>query len=78
MAIEGKKKVAIYLDAADYEYVKSFVETTRFQGGMSGYIDSFLKTTASTLRAAKYVQGKKLTLAQLLKFSLEGLKADLT
>ena len=78
LAIEGKKKVQVYVDEANYEYVKSFIETTRFQGGMSGFFDSYLGATARTLRSAKYVHGKKLTMAQLLRFSLKGLKADLT
>lgn len=77
MAIAGKKRYAIYVDEANYEYVKSFIETTRFQGGMSGFIDSYLGATAKTLRAAQYVKGKKLTMTQLLRFGLEGLKADL-
>ena len=78
MAVEGKKRYAIYVDEDTFEYVKSFIETTRFQGGMSGFIDSYLKATARTLRSANYVKGKKLTMKQLLKFGLEGLKADLT
>jgi len=77
LAIKGKKKVQVYVDEANYEYVKSFIETTRFQGGMSGFFDSYLGATARTLRAAEYVKGKKLTMAQLLKLGLEGLKADL-
>ncbi len=78
MAIVGKKKVQIYVDEAEYEYIKSFIETTRFKGGMSGYFDTYMKSTARTLRAAKYVEGKKLTLKQLLKLGMEGLKADLS
>ena len=78
LAVQGKKKIQVYVDEANYEYVKSFIETTRFQGGMSGFFDSYLGSTARTLKAAKYVKGKKLTVAQLLKFGLEGLRADLT
>lgn len=78
MAVQGKKRYAIYVDEAEYEYIKSFIETTRFKGGMSGYFDTYMKATARTLRAANYVQGKKLTLKQLLKLGVEGLKADLS
>lgn len=77
MAVDGKKKIQVYVVESDYEYIKSFIETTRFKGGMSGFFDSYLRATARTLRAANYVQGKKLTLRQIVKLGLAGLKEDL-
>jgi hypothetical protein len=77
MAVDGKKKIQVYVVESDYEYIKSFIETTRHKGGMSGFFDSYLRATARTLRAANYVQGKKLTLRQIVKLGLAGLKEDL-
>lgn len=77
MAIAGKKKIQIYVDEENYEYVKGFLETTRFKGGMSAFVDTYLGSTAKTLRAANYSKGKKLSLAKLLKIGVEGLKQEI-
>lgn len=72
MAVKGKRRIAIYVDGDDYDYVASFLEITKYKGGMSAFMDAHLKTTAKTLRASEYVQGKKLTVKQLLKFAVKG------
>ena len=77
MAVAGKKKIQVYVDEKNYEYVKSFIETTRFKGGMSQYFDTYLASTARTLRAARYVEGKKLSMAQIIRFGLKGLQEDI-
>lgn len=73
MAVAGKKPYQIYLDPENTEYVKSFLETTRFKGGFSAFMDTYLRSVAKTLKAAKYVEGKKLTVAQMFKIGVKGL-----
>lgn len=72
MAVKGKRKISIYVDGETYDYVSSFLETTKYKGGMSAFMNAHLETTAKTLKASRYVQGKKMTVKQLLKFAVKG------
>ena len=77
MAVKNKKKYAVYLDEENAEYVKSFLETTKNKGGLSGVVDGYIKTMAITLRASGYKAGqKRITPAQMLRIGISGLKQD--
>ena len=78
MAIKNKKSYSFYLDEENYSYVKSFLETTRNKGGVSGIIDAHLKALALTLKASGYKEGEKVGIAKLLRIAKHGLKQDLT
>jgi len=73
MAIAGKREYKVYLDEETTEYVKSFLDQTRFKGGFSGFIDAYIKSVSLPLKASKFAKGKKLTIPQLLKFGIKGL-----
>lgn len=74
MAIEGKKRYAVYLDEENTEYVKAFLAGTKNTGGLSGLIDGYLLTMAKTLRAAGYQPGEKLTASKLFRIGINGIK----
>jgi hypothetical protein len=74
MAVKNKERYTVYLDPDNTEYVKSFLETTKNKGGLSGLVDSYLATMANTLRVSGYQPGQKLTAAKLLKIGINGLK----
>lgn len=76
MAIKGKKKYMIYLNEENAEYVKSFLETTRNKGGLSGIMDAHLKTMTLTLKASNYKKGQKVGFMKLLKIAKNGLMRE--
>lgn len=77
MPIKNKERYTVYLDKENTEYVKSFLETTKNKGGLSGVVDGYMKTMAMTLRMSGYKAGqKKLTPAQILRIGINGLKQD--
>jgi len=76
MAIKGKKQYSVYLDEEDAEYVKSFLEQTRNKDGFSGLMNTYLKTMTRTLKAAGYKPGVKLTMKQVFKIGIQGIKQE--
>jgi hypothetical protein len=73
MPIQGKKKYMVYLDEENTELLKSYIESTRGEGGFSALIDEYVKYLAGTLRAADMGKGK-VTWAKVFKMGIEGLK----
>ena len=76
MPVPGKKKYAVYLDEEKAEYVKSFLSSAKYAGGLSGLVDAHISTMAKTLKASKYKKDQKLTAAKAFKVFMNGLKQE--
>jgi hypothetical protein len=70
---EEIKGYKVYLNEKNTEYVREFLESCKMKGGMSGFLDEYIDTTAKTLRAAGYQPGQKLTYAKAIRIGLKGL-----
>ena len=70
------KGYKVYLTTEDAEYVKEFLEAAKIKGGLSGYVNSYIETTAKTLRAAGWKPGNELTYAKAIKIGLKGMMQE--
>lgn len=70
---EETRGYKVYLNPDNTEYVREFLESCKMKGGMSGFLDEYIETTAKTLRAAGYQPGQKLTYAKAIRIGLKGL-----
>lgn len=50
MAIKGKERFTVYLDEDNVQFIKSFLDTRRGQGGFSSVLDFYLDKLVSTIR----------------------------
>jgi hypothetical protein len=72
----AKKKYQVYLEEEETEFVKEFLNASKIKGGLSGYLNGYLETTAKTLRAAGWKAGNELTYAKAFKIGLKGIMQD--
>ncbi len=75
--MKERKEYKVYLSEDETEYLKSFLETTRNKGGLSGVLNSYVLTMANTLKASGYEPGEKVTPSRLIKIFKQGLAMDL-
>lgn len=73
---KNKKEYKVYLNEENTEYVKTFLETTRNKGGLSGLVDGYIASMAKTLKASGYKSGEKITVAKMLRIAKEGFTRD--
>jgi len=70
MAIQGKKRIVIYVDEENYKFMKTFVDSRPNLGGISGLLDRHLKRDVMLIKANKdYFDIKnhgKMSLAKLI------------
>lgn len=76
MAVPGKKGYLVYLDEENTDYVRSFLTSGKYSGGLSGLLDAHIGTMAKTLKASKYKKDQKLTAAKAFKVFMNGLKQE--
>ena len=74
---KGKKEYKVYLDENETEYVKSFLISTKNTGGLSGVMNSYIKTMSKTLRLSGFKNTEKVTAKVLLKMAYHGIKQDI-
>lgn len=80
MAIEGKKAYKIYLTESETDILRDFLETTKFKGGLSGWLDDVICRTTNVLRETGIIKDRgkvKLSRAKLLRFMIAGVSKDL-
>jgi len=52
MAIKGRIKYSIYLDANDVELIKTLFDAAEYKPGLSGFYNDYTKKFADLIRAA--------------------------
>ena len=70
--VKNKREYKVYLTEENAEYVKTFLESKRNTGGLSGLVDGYIATMAKTLKASGYKPGEKVTVAKMLRIAKEG------
>lgn len=74
MAIQGKKRVVVYLDSENYDLVRSYLDTRKHAGGLSGLLDRHLARCADIIRKnpdkLKDIEPGKLTLKKFWKLAM--------
>ena len=70
--VKNKKEYKVWLTEENTEYVKTFLESKRNTGGLSGLVDGYIATMAKTLKASGYKPGEKVTVAKMLRIAKEG------
>ena len=76
MAIKCKKKYHIYFTEGKVKYIRSFLDQTAHQGGLSGLLDSYLKTLCQALILIDFQPGKKVSSSDLLALFEKGGNID--
>ena len=75
MAVIGKHPYKLHLTPEHVDTVKEFLSSSKYQGGLSGYIDEYLEASAKTIRKAGIKKGHKVNAAKAFRLFLEGVKA---
>ena len=70
------KRYVVYLEPEETEFVREFLDSAKIKGGISGYLNGYIKTTAKTLRAAGWKPGHELTYAKAIKIGLKGMMQE--
>jgi len=70
------KRYVVYLEPDDTEFVREFLDAAKIKGGLSGYLNGHIKTTAKTLRAAGWKPGYELSYAKVIKIGLKGMMQE--
>jgi hypothetical protein len=76
MEEKTKKRYVVYLDEENTEFVREFLTSCKIRGGISGYLNGYLETTAKTLRAAGWKPGHELTYSKAIKIGLKGMMQE--
>lgn len=77
MAIKGKKLYKVYLDEEETEFLKTFLDSTRGKGGLSGLLNTVVVNTAATIREAGIKpDASNFTWAKLIRMVLIGAKKE--
>lgn len=74
MAIKDKKLYGLYLDEDNAELVKSFLDSRRYQGGLSACVDRLIAVMADTLRESG-VDQRPMNWAKVTRMWINGIKA---
>jgi len=53
MAIKGRTKYSVYLDANDVELIKSLFEAANYKPGLSGFFNNYANEFADHIREAE-------------------------
>lgn len=74
MAVIGKKRYYVYLTPENVEVVKAYLDSRKYQGGLSACVDRLISVMADTLRESG-VDERPMNWAKVTRMWINGIKA---
>jgi len=74
MAVIGKKQYKLYLTEANVEQVRIYLDSRKYQGGLSACVDRLISVMADTLRESG-VDERPMNWAKVTRMWINGIKA---